>query len=328
MILSNSTYPVYLPQDFDLDYVSDSRTLLVDYALPKIENMPSVKAVKYNQTQDKFIESSLSDSALNKLYEDVNYQIVLRTLFELFGSDEAKALDSVVFNGFVDTIDKATGQRIRPCIMSIQVSRAEFEPIRLDQVEPKSCFRKLKGVSAAKLQALAPVAPVAQINREDKRFVDSHEVAAGLDDSQNLASMDWEDFEHLIRELFAKEFASSGGEVKVTQASRDGGVDAVAFDPDPIRGGKIVIQAKRYTNVVGVSAVRDLYGTVMNEGATKGILVTTSHYESDAYEFAKGKPLTLLDGGNLLHLLAKHGHKAKIDLKEAKKEIASRNKEG
>jgi restriction system protein len=131
--------------------------------------------------------------------------------------------------------------------------------------------------------------------------------------------MDWEDFEHLIRELFEKEFATGGGEVKVTRASRDGGVDAVAFDPDPIRGGKIVIQAKRYTNVVGVSAVRDLYGTVMNEGATKGILVTTADYGPDSYEFAKGKPLTLLSGANLLHLLAKHGHKARIDLKEAKK---------
>ena len=77
--------------------------------------------------------------------------------------------------------------------------------------------------------------------------------------------------------------------VKITQASRDGGVDAIAFDPDPIRGGKIVIQAKRYTNVVSVSAVRDLYGTVVNEGATKGILVTTSGYGHDAYDFAKGK---------------------------------------
>ena len=47
--------------------------------------------------------------------------------------------------------------------------------------------------------------------------------------------------------------------------------------------------------------------------------MTTSYYGPDAYEFAKGKPITLLDGGNLLHLLAKHGHRAKIDLKEAKK---------
>lgn len=105
----------------------------------------------------------------------------------------------------------------------------------------------------------------------------------------------------------------------MTQASRDGGVDAVIFDPDPIRGGKIVVQAKRYTNPVGVGAVRDLYGTVMNEGAMKGILVTTSDYGPDAYAFAKDKPLTLLSGSNLLHLLERHGDKARIDLKEAKR---------
>jgi restriction system protein len=131
--------------------------------------------------------------------------------------------------------------------------------------------------------------------------------------------MEWEEFEQLIREVFAKEFSVNGGEVKVTQASRDGGVDAIAFDPDPIRGGKIVIQAKRYTNTVGVSAVRDLYGTVLNEGANKGILVTTADYGPDAYQFAADKPLALLNGANLLHLLEKHGHAVRIDLQEAKK---------
>jgi restriction system protein len=57
----------------------------------------------------------------------------------------------------------------------------------------------------------------------------------------------------------------------------------------------------------------------MGEGATKGILVTTADFGADSYEFAKGKPLTLLNGANLLYLLDKHGHKAKIDIKEAKK---------
>jgi hypothetical protein len=42
---------------------------------------------------------------------------------------------------------------------------------------------------------------------------------------------------------------------------------------------------------VSVAAVRDLYGAVINEGANKGILVTTSDYYSDAYEFIRGKPL-------------------------------------
>ena len=155
------------------------------------------------------------------------------------------------------------------------------------------------------------------VRREDARFIPAYEVAERVSQRFNLAAMDWEDFEHLIREIFEKEFTSSGGEVRVTQASRDGGVDAIAFDPDPIRGGKIVIQAKRYAYTVPVSAVRDLYGTLMNEGASKGILVTTSDYGPDSYEFANGKPITLLNGANLLHLPEKHG-KAHINLVEAR----------
>lgn len=55
----------------------------------------------------------------------------------------------------------------------------------------------------------------------------------------------------------------------------------------------------------------------MNEGANKGILVTTSDYGPDAYSFASNKPVTLLNGGNLVHLLQKHGHE-RIDIAEAR----------
>jgi restriction system protein len=190
--------------------------------------------------------------------------------------------------------------------------------INLANVEPKACFKQLKGIGSSRLYSLTAIAPIMKMDRSDKRFITSYAVEGNLNEAVNLALIDWEDFEHLVRELFEEEYGGPGNEVKVTRASRDGGVDAVAFDSDPIRGGKIVIQAKRYTNTVEVSAVRDLYGTVLNEGAMKGILVTTSDYGPDAYEFAKGKPLTLLNGGNLLFLLEKHGHKAKIDLHEAK----------
>jgi restriction system protein len=222
-------------------------------------------------------------------------------------------------NGWVKSINKATGKMTNSCIVSIQVKKEEFIDIDLLNVDPKICFKNLKGLGSSKLIGITPIQPIIQVNRNDKRFVSSYDVTQTLDEGYNLAAMGWEDFEHLIRELFEKEFSTNGGEVKVTQASRDGGVDAIAYDPDPIRGGKIIIQAKRYTNTVGVSAVRDLYGTVLNEGATKGILVTTSDYGPDAYEFVKNKPLTLLSGNNLLYLLEKHGHKAKIDLMEAKR---------
>jgi restriction system protein len=319
LVLNNSQYPECFSKDFEIEYINESKMLIVEYVLPTLESMPSLTEVKYVATKKELKESYLSEVQLAKNYDETVYKIVLRTLHELFEADQAKAIDIIVFNGWVNAIDKSTGKRTNNCIVSIQVKKEEFLEIELEHVEPKTCFKKLKGIGSSKLSGITAIQPILQINRNDKRFIASYEVASKLNEGENLAAMDWSDFEHLLREIFAKEFSANGGEVKVTQASRDGGVDAIAFDPDPIRGGKIVIQAKRYTNTVGVSAVRDLYGTVMNEGASKGILVTTSDYGPDAYEFVKNKPITLMNGANLLYLLEKHGHKAKIDLAEAKR---------
>ena len=115
-------------------------------------------------------------------------------------------------------------------------------------------------------------------------------------------------FEGLVSNLFAK----MGLETKLTRSTRDGGVDVVAFDRRPVLGGRVVIQAKRYSHTVGVAAVRDLFGTMINEGANKGILVTTSGYGPDAFEFANDKPIELISGSGLLYLLDQAGHRARI----------------
>lgn len=326
LVLNNSEYPDNFPKDFEIEYNPDTNILIVEYQLPNLECMPNIKEVKYLASKNELKTTNIPEAQISKMFDDAIYKISLRTIHELFEADAAKAIEAISFNGWVRSINKGTGKEENNCIISLQVKKDDFIQIDLAQVDPKICFKTLKGVCGSKLSSLTPIQPILQIEKNDKRFVESYNVGDNIDTSTNLAAMDWEDFEHLIRELFEKEFKTSGGEVKVTQASRDGGVDAVAFDPDPIRGGKIVIQAKRDTNTVGVSAVRDLYGTVMNEGATKGILVSTADYGPDAYEFVKGKPLTLLSGSNLLHLLQKHGHHAKIDLKEAKKILAEREK--
>jgi restriction system protein len=98
------------------------------------------------------------------------------------------------------------------------------------------------------------VRPIVEINMVDPRFVDTVDIMSGLDDRPNLMELTPNEFENLITNLFA----AMGLDTKQTRASRDGGVDCVAFDPRPVMGGKVVIQAKRYKNTVGVSAVRDL----------------------------------------------------------------------
>jgi len=323
-VLSSSNYPNDFPRTFHLDYNPETGMLIVNYSLPNINLMPRIKEVKYVKSKNELVEVPLVESTVNKMYDSVVYQITLRTLHELFESDVDSMIEAIVLNGWVESIDTATGKNVNRCIISIQTNRQEFSQIDLAKVDPKACFKKLKGIGSSALHSWTAIAPIVNINREDKRFVQGYEVAKDLEESFNLAGMPWEDFEHLVRELFEKEFSQDGGGVNITRTSRDGGIDAIAFDPDPIRGGKIAIQAKCYTNTVGVDAVRDLYGTVINEGANKGILVTTSDYGADAYEFAKGKPITLMNGSNLLYLLEKHGYKAKIDLKAAKQTKSTR----
>ncbi|MCF8453984.1 MAG: restriction endonuclease [Pedobacter sp.] len=319
LVLNNSEYPENFPKSFEIEYQPDSKILIVDYSLPSLEQFPTISEVKVIKGELKTYQ--IPETQKLKMFDTTMYNITLRTIHELFEADVIKAIDAISFNGWVYAVNKATGKHENNCILSIQVKQTEFVNVDLRHVDPKTCFKNLKGVASSKLSGLTAIKPIMSISRSDKRFVNHQDVAHLMDSSTNLASMDWEDFEHLIREIFEKEFSSNGGEVKVTQASRDGGVDAIAFDPDPIRGGKIVIQAKRYTNTVGVAAVRDLFGTVLNEGATKGILVTTSDYGPDAYNFANGKPLTLMNGSNLLYLLEKHGHHARINIKEARENM-------
>ncbi len=321
IVLEASEYDEIVPKQWDLQYEPESKTLLVDSALPTPDDIPTTKTVRFVASTGELKETQISARDKKALFDDLCYQLCLRTVHELFEADTHDHLHNIVFNGSTDSVDRSTGQQVHSTIISLMVGKAEFLAINLAEVDPRSCFKSLKGVSAASLVGLTPIAPIMELNKEDRRFVDAQAVVLEHDGTTNLAAMDWEEFEHLVREVFDKEFASRGGEVRVTQSSSDGGVDAVAFDPDPISGGKIIIQAKRYTKTVGVGAVRDLYGTTMNEGAIKGILVTTADYGPDAHKFASDKPLTLMSGSHLLHLLEKHGVKAKIDLREARKEM-------
>lgn len=318
LVLSRSRYPDFINIDYELDYNSETKSLVIDFELPGPDGVPTLKEVRYVQSRNEFDEKYISAAEKTRLYDASLYQIALRTLHEVFEADVHGHVARITFNGWVSYVDSSTGADQRSCILSVGVNRADFERIDLARVDPKNCFRALKGVAASKLIGLAPVAPLERPRAADRRFIESQDVLSDIGNETNLAAMHWEDFEHLVRQVFEAEFSSANGEVRVTQASRDGGVDAVIFDPDPIRGGKIIVQAKRYTNVVDVSAVRDLYGTVQHEGATKGILVTTSQFGPDARKFAQDKPITLIDGGNLLFLLEKMGMKARINLAEAK----------
>lgn len=310
LVLEASSYPDDFPQHAKIAYVPESKQLVVEYDFPPFTVIPEEKSYKYVKAKDEITSTSRPATQRKALYASVTTQITLRTIHELFEADRLEHIETVVFNGHVDSIDPSTGLPIRPCLITVRTTRDVFTKLDLSKVDPIACLKGLNAGVSAKPDELAPVRPVLEFNMVDSRFVEETDVLSTLDQRPNLMELTPMEFESLITNLFQ----TMGLETRQTQASRDGGVDCVAFDPRPIFGGKVVIQAKRYKHTVGVSAVRDLFGTLQNEGASKGILVTTSGYGKAAFEFAAGKPLELLDGSNLLFLLAEHaGIEAKIE---------------
>jgi DNA polymerase III epsilon subunit-like protein len=84
MVLNNSRYPETFPKDFDLDYNSDSKLLIVEYVLPATDDIPTLTDVKYIASKKELKESFLSETKLSKIYDSAIYKITLRTLHELF----------------------------------------------------------------------------------------------------------------------------------------------------------------------------------------------------------------------------------------------------
>lgn len=309
MVLERSEFPMGFPQEFRIAYALESKELVIEYELPTVDVVPSVLEFKYVKTRDAVEQKQRKHSEVRDIYQDVIAATTLRTIHEVFEADQGKHIEVITFNGFVQTVDPATGKDIKPHLISVRATRGQFSELDLRRVDKRVCLRNLGAQASPHPAEMQAVKPIVDFDMVDKRFVEQDDVLAELDSRPNLMDLNPYEFENLVGNLFQK----MGLDTKLTRSSHDGGVDAVAYDKRPILGGKVVIQAKRYKHTVGVSAVRDLYGTMQHEGANKGILVATSSYGPDAYEFVKDKPVELIDGGGLLYLLEQHaGIKARI----------------
>jgi len=123
-----------------------------------------------------------------------------------------------------------------------------------------------------------------------------------------LKAMDPIVFEFLTAALFEQE----GYKVKTTVASGDEGVDVLAVKRKGLK--KVVIQCKRYSGSVGQPTIRDLYGTMMHNRANAAYLVTTATITRQAHQWAKGKPIHLIDGYELVNWIATSKPKSRLPL--------------
>ena len=109
--------------------------------------------------------------------------------------------------------------------------------------------------------------------------------------------MSWQDFEKLVGEIYRRKgytITETGGE------GPDGGVDLVLKK----NGETILVQCKHWKmESVGVLIVRQLLGVVYDKKASGGIVITSGTFTQEAIDFAKGNPIQLVNGKELLAMI-------------------------
>ena len=159
-------------------------------------------------------------------------------------------------------------------------------------------------------RVLAPIASafillvwvIAEIKkRTDRRRLDK------TDTVHDIRRMSWHEFELLAAEAFRR----SGYAVEETGgAVADGGVDLVLYKD----GEQTLVQCKHWRDrQVGVRVVRELYGVMHDQGATRGMVVCFGEFSQEAQDFAERNGIELM-GGRELHRLI---HEVKSPAREA-----------
>ena len=307
-VLQSLHFPFEYGTEFEFEFVEEDQEVVVYMFLPRVDEIPTVAEYRYVRSRNETDTIHLKQKELQGNYEKLLAQIALGTMFRIFQDAQTPRIQSIVFNGCVSGIHPATGVLFKRCVLTVQATRSEFDKRNFELLKPVECLRDLRGLTAGPLIDLSPIKPIRAFPPLDERFIDTDNVLANYPAMNNIARIHWREFEHMIAELFHRIFEEFGGEVHLTPSSGDGGVDAIGFDPDPIRGGKIVIQAKHYPNrLVSPVYVRELLGVMTAKRATRGYLATSGYFSKDSHEYATEHNITLFDGPRLLHELQTHG---------------------
>jgi restriction system protein len=304
LALARTPLPADVPHQTEVAYTPRGEQAVVRFELPPPEVIPAVASYTYVGTTGEMREKKRAASEIGKLYRSVVSQIALLYMRDLFEADPE--LENVELGGHVHAISPATGQREYPCLISFAVDRARYSRLNLRDVTPEVCLTHLNALVSGHPHAVEPVTPVRDFDLARYSFVESVDAVSGLDSRPDLTRMTPTEFEHFVRQLFE----ARGLEGWTTERTGDDGVDAVVLNRDPMVGGLTIVQAKKYTRVLGVNHIRELVGAMDEKRAGRGILVTTSWFASGCWTKAsENGRVELIDGPRLRYLVQEHLHK-------------------
>ncbi|MBP1934870.1 restriction endonuclease [Ammoniphilus resinae] len=105
------------------------------------------------------------------------------------------------------------------------------------------------------------------------------------------------DFERFVAQVME---TNLNGSAEVTRGSNDGGIDIRHFRDDGLYLGQVKCYAPN--DIVNYVPIAVLHSQMVKQGAKGGFVVTTSSYNENAVEYAKGLGIELINGDQFIEL--------------------------
>lgn len=124
-------------------------------------------------------------------------------------------------------------------------------------------------------------------NSKDKKLFES-----GIDIIDNMKG-------DIFEKFLLLHFKNLGYVGNLTPSTADYGADLV-LEKD---GRKIVVQAKRWKQTVGIEAIQQVAGAIKHYHADKGMVITNSFFTENAYSLANSNGIELWDRKKVIELM-------------------------
>lgn len=187
-------------------------------------------------------------------------------------------------------------------VVGLTIATEKLEAIdRGMRLNPHSVLRYVEWSSTRALQELFAGGSTPS---EEGRFLDQRFIDYLSNNHERISDMHWRKFEELTAEFFDR----SGFQVDLGPGGNDDGVDVRVWNPHDSEGAAplIIVQCKRQKAKVEKVVVKGLYADLVQEGATYGLVVTSSELSPGARTTvsARGYPVHEVNRDGLVSWLA------------------------
>src|SRR5260370_6674223 len=196
LTLCKVSLPVPSDYPWEVFYDPKERLLQINQCVPSIADV-TVKRTDSNRPLAK----RDSEAVLRRYVPAIALQIA----HHVASNDLNNDVDRIAINCWCRFFEPSSGRLKDAFVLALVVKKDEMKELNLQKADALEAFRALRGAYVYSVQDVVPIEPTIRLDRNDDRFVAGRDVLDGMAQGQTLAARDWQDVEHLIRDLISKE---------------------------------------------------------------------------------------------------------------------------